>query len=879
MTITPRIPELLAPAGSPEAFRTAIAAGADAVYLSGKRFGARRFAANFSDNEIEEAVIYAHARGIRVYVTVNTLIHDRELAGVLDYLAWLWSIGVDAVLIQDTGLAALAREYLPDLVIHASTQLTIHNAEGVRWAREHGFSRVVLARELTLDEVTRIAEETGDTGVGLEVFLHGALCYSYSGQCLLSSVIGGRSGNRGMCAQPCRKPYALVTGETDDYGRPGHLAEIATNGKYLLSPKDLCTYRHLPDLVKSPVVSLKIEGRMKSPEYVSIVVSTYRRALDAIAAGTWKPSDEAIRDLLLAFNRGFTSGYLFGDRYNSLMGRDAPDNRGLLIGRVIKYYPKTSTAIVRSIVPVLPVTGDGLFIVIPETPESGCGFALNTAPKPTRDGYSLVLPSPVPDGASVFITSSRDLEARARRIVAKPFPDLLRPLPVDLDVTVDTDGSIRFEGRISRPDGTLVPVSFHPGRRLEPARTHPLTRALMEEQFRKTGGTPFTVRHCAIRYDEKLFAPVSVLNDLRREFFLLALESLDAASRPSTEDIEEAHRRLQERPLPPLPDIACAGPAAPRLSLSVYTDSPDGVREAVTAGARTICFEPLIPAARHTCGSEVPAPSLRDQILSALDTCRDAGALLVWKIPRISRDAEITALVPDLLFLHENGLAACMTGDHGSARAISRAIPSLALHGSAGLSVFNHRTAMQTLPPYALLTLSSELSRDEIGTLIALVAPNEHPPVFSLIVQGNSEAMITEDCLPRIARHCHPGSTAAPEQRRTAFLGIQDETGRVFPVRSDGSCRTRISNASELCLIDMLPAIREAGITAVAIDARNRPPAYTRRIIEIYQNAILQVETGTGKARDTALMELKEQVKKIALGGITAGHFIRGLRK
>jgi putative protease len=220
-----------------------------------------------------------------------------------------------------------------------------------------------------------------------------------------------------------------------------------------------------------------------------------------------------------------------------------------------------------------------------------------------------------------------------------------------------------------------------------------------------------------------------------------------------------------------------------------------------------------------------------------------------------------------------------MTGDHGSACAISRAIPSLALHGSAGLSVFNHRTAMQTLPPYALLTLSSELSRDEIGILIALAAPNEHPPVFSLIVQGNSEAMITEDCLPRIARHCHPVNNAAPEQRGTAFLGIQDETGRVFPVRSDGSCRTRISNASELCLIDMLPAIREAGITAVAIDVRNRPPAYTRRIIEIYQNAILQVETGTGKARDTALMELKDQVKKIALGGITAGHFIRGLRE
>jgi len=880
MTSRTTLPELLAPAGSPEAFRTAIAAGADAVYLSGKRFGARRYAANFSDIEIQEAVTYAHARGIRVYVTVNTLIHDRELAGVMEYLAWLWSIGVDAVLIQDTGLAALAREYLPDLTIHASTQLTIHNADGVRWAHGHGFSRVVLARELMLDEVTRIADETEDTGVGLEVFLHGALCYSYSGQCLLSSVIGGRSGNRGMCAQPCRKPYTLVTGETDAYGRPGHLREIPTNGKYLLSPKDLSTYRHLPELVNSPVVSLKIEGRMKSPEYVAIVVSSYRRALDAIAAGTWKPSEEVIRDLLLAFNRGFTQGYLFGDRYNSLMGRDAPDNRGLLIGRVIKSYQDTSTAIIRSVLPVLPVTGDGLFIVTPENPESGCGFALNTTPKPTRDGYALIVPSPVPDGASVFITSSRDLENRAHRIMAKPFPDLLRSLQVDLDISVDPEGSIRFEGEIARPDGTLIPVSFHPDRRLEPARTHPLTRQQMEEQFRKTGGTPFAVRRCRIQYNEQLFAPVSLLNDLRREFFRIALERLDAASRPSAADVEAARCRLKEQPVTPPMAALPAGPVpALPLSLSVYTDSLEGIREAVGAGAGTICFEPLIATPNHTCGCDIPVPTLRAQVLAALDTCREAGAHLVWKIPRITHDTELALLMPDLVFLHEHGLAACMTGNHGIACAISRAIPPLALHGSSGLSVFNHRAVGQKSPSYALLTISPELSRDEIGILASLTGQQEHLPVLSLIVQGCSEAMITEDCIPRLALHCHPDRAVHDDLHGPAFLGICDETGRMFPVRSDGSCRTRIGNASELCLIDMLPTIRDMGIADIAIDARNRPPAYTGKITAIYRDAIQAAGTETGRSRDTTLMQLKEQVKQIALGGITTGHFVRGLKE
>ena len=246
------LPELLAPAGSPEAFRAAVAAGADAVYLSGKRFGARKFAQNFTDEEIEEAINFAHSRDVCVYVTINTLIHDRELAHIGKYLLWLYSIGVDAVLIQDSGVAALAGRIVPELPLHASTQMTIHNSGGVLWAARQGFSRVVLARELSLDDITRIARETAGSGIGLEVFAHGALCYCYSGQCLFSSVIGGRSGNRGMCAQPCRKPYSLVTGQPDALGRPTRLRDLALPDRFLLSPKDLCTLENLRELVDSP---------------------------------------------------------------------------------------------------------------------------------------------------------------------------------------------------------------------------------------------------------------------------------------------------------------------------------------------------------------------------------------------------------------------------------------------------------------------------------------------------------------------------------------------------------------------------------------------------------------------------------------------------
>jgi putative protease len=220
------LPELLAPAGSPEAFHAAVAAGADAVYLSGKRFGARKYATNFTDDELKEAIDFAHRRDVRIYVTINTLIHDRELDDVLEYLLWLYSIGTDAVLIQDIGIAFLARKIVPLLPVHASTQMTIHSTAGVEWAARQGFSRVVLARELTIEEIEDISQATTGSDIGLEVFAHGALCYCYSGQCLLSSVIGGRSGNRGMCAQPCRKPYTMIIADTDPYGRPSGIREL-----------------------------------------------------------------------------------------------------------------------------------------------------------------------------------------------------------------------------------------------------------------------------------------------------------------------------------------------------------------------------------------------------------------------------------------------------------------------------------------------------------------------------------------------------------------------------------------------------------------------------------------------------------------------------
>ena len=283
------VPELLAPAGSIDALKAAVNAGADAVYISGKKFGARKFATNFSDSEIEEGLKYAKLRGVKIYVTVNTLIKDSQMPSVAKYLVWLYKIGVDAVIIQDLGAAYLSRKIVPNLDMHASTQMTIHNTPGVEWASKFGFKRVVLSRELGISEVEKIKSQTANCGIEIEIFGHGALCYSYSGQCLLSSFIGGRSGNRGMCAQPCRKKYTLLAGNIDKYGKPVDIHQVYLKDEYLLSTRDLSVYKNLERISNSMVDSLKIEGRMRSAEYVALVVKIYRDALDSITMGKWKP--------------------------------------------------------------------------------------------------------------------------------------------------------------------------------------------------------------------------------------------------------------------------------------------------------------------------------------------------------------------------------------------------------------------------------------------------------------------------------------------------------------------------------------------------------------------------------------------------------------
>ncbi|NPV62853.1 MAG: U32 family peptidase [Methanotrichaceae archaeon] len=826
-----RIPELLAPAGSPEALRAAVAAGADAVYLSGKKFGARKFAANFDSSQLEEAVKYAHLRGVRVYVTVNILVRDQELPEVARYLLQLYETGVDAVLVQDLGVAALAREIAPGLELHASTQMTVHNREGLAFAAGKGFKRAVLSREVSIDEIEAMAR---GLNIGLEVFVHGALCYCYSGQCLLSSAIGGRSGNRGMCAQPCRKPYVLLQGEKDRYGRPSGLSALPLKEKYLLSTRDLSVYRHLDRIVRSPVQSLKIEGRMKSAEYVAIVTDVYRRALDGIAHGKWKPSPEDGRDLALAFNREFTEGHLLSAK--DVMGREMSDNRGLLIGTVTSYNAGTAEAAVKPSGGILPQEGDGLVIIYP-----GGELGLLAVRPHLQDGLLRIkTPERVRPGAKVFLTGSTALSRKAKKIMAAS-----RQIPLDLRVTWE-GGRPLVEALLERPKKLriMVKADFQ----MEKAQSQPLTKSQIETQLRRSGGTPFSVRNLEMDYPGGLFAPLSALNGLRRDLLAQAERAVLEAYSPDSQIIKEAEERLSRL------DLSATLPRSSRApSLAVYVESLPELKGALQGGCRRIYFEPLA----GTEGRD-RTPKTRQMLQDAASLCRQAEAELVWKWPRITKDGFIDWARPLLAEVD-----AVMVEGTGAAEAALAGRPDIRLYGGAGLNVCNHLTVRALFPPFRMLTLSPELSQAQISELTGR-ARLKGAPHLELIVQGNCEVSVAEDRLP--------GLKADPSR----FWGLQDFK-RIFPARLDDDGRTHIYNSVETCLLDFMPQLFGLGLDGIAIDARGRTESYAHEMTEIYQRAIrMTIEGGPGLGE--GLQSLKKEAKARSLGGITAGHFLKGIK-
>ena len=488
------MPELLAPVGNMECLKAAINAGCDAVYLSGRNFGARSFAGNFSNEELEIAINTCHLYGIKVYITVNTLVLDAEVDRFINYIDYIHKLGVDAVIMQDIGMIDLVRKTYPNLEIHASTQANIHNLEGVKLCEDLGIKRVVLARETPIELVREIK---GKTNTEIEIFVHGALCMSYSGECLMSALIGSRSGNRGTCAQCCRQPYSL---EIDN--------KIVKNNEYLLSTKDLNILNHIGELIEIGVDSLKIEGRMKRPEYVYLVTSIYRKAIDNYKKyKETKITQEDIKNLKKLFNREFTKGFLFNEENEKYVNTYRPNHLGIEIGNVLDY--KKGQVIIK--------LNDDLNI------NDGIRIISN------NDSGTIV--------TIMYKKGNRVSSAFKGDIISIPFKEKVNKESIVLKTTdynqikeienkIKIDKKIKISGKCILRVGEPIKLIINDSKNIveknsdyivEEAQKIETTTDRIKEQLKKLGDTVYEFDNLEIKNDSNIFVPINKLNELRRE--------------------------------------------------------------------------------------------------------------------------------------------------------------------------------------------------------------------------------------------------------------------------------------------------------------------------------------------------------------------------
>lgn len=696
-----KVPELLAPVGGPEQLKAAVENGADAVYMGGSLFNARMNAGNFTEETMKEAVEYAHMRGTEVHVTMNTLLEDREMEAAVKQAAEIWEMGADAFIIQDLGFAALLHKHFPEMTLHMSTQGTVYNAEGVAKAAELGFSRVVLAREVSLEEIRRI---TAQTDTEIEVFIHGALCMCYSGQCQMSRVIGGRSGNRGMCAQPCRLGYELYR-ERGENGRPpavGAKSQLQSHSKteshskleseleylgngFLLSPKDICTIDYLGELTEAGVASLKIEGRMKSPEYVAVVTGIYRKYLDEYArSGAYRVSEEDRRTLNQIFSRGaFTTGYLLGNPRRELLSGDLPKHQGVKIGSVISSNPGRRTVKAKLTAPLS--IGDGVEIrsreltgnVITYIKGNEIGY-LKGKIAPGDEIYKITDKALMEKARASYEGKSgteqkqlrkRDVTMELRIRVGEPAVLTVRDAQTELG-HVQPDNSrnqdckqkrSQFEERDqneescrnlagqTEPAGPCVTVRSEEC--AEPAVNRPLDRAAAEKQLDKTGGTPFRLKRLELDLgDVPASIRLSVLNELRRN----ALAQFEEALRAEAEQgrvIEKS--RLRQA-------LLSVRPRAAELKQNSPLTSPSAKQKQTTAQNKPLLSYYLFRADEEmlklaqTEEREVPGAGrlplgrcylpyelfFLDEYAEPLQRLREAGRETVPFLPAVTRGRE-----------------------------------------------------------------------------------------------------------------------------------------------------------------------------------------------------------------------------------------------
>ena len=673
--------ELLAPAGSMEALRAAVCNGADAVYLGADTFNARMNARNFSAADLQEAIVYCHVRGVKVHLTLNTLVLDREMPRAAELIRMAASCGVDAFIVQDLGMVSLCRQLAPDVPIHASTQMSIHSLEGVLEAAALGCSRVVLARELPAEEIAHICKKSP---VEIEVFVHGALCMCYSGQCYLSSVIGRRSGNRGQCAQPCRLPYG--------YGR-------FESTRYPLSLKDNCLAGELDELRRMGVASIKIEGRMKRPEYVAIVTRAYRTVLNG-----GKLTQADLQELETAFSRqGFTDGYFKGQTGSDMFGRRQESE----------------------------------------------------------------------DTADLFASARATYEqGETQRIGVRFYAMIHRGQPARLAVE-DPDGNLCR---------TYGPVP-------EQAVYRSLTAQDLEQQLKKTGGTPYLCTSVRSSLDPDLMLPASAINAMRRDVIAELTAKRGRAEKPHLNAYDE----------PPRYD-GISG--EPQLTVAVRT--ADQITSRMLSMKPTVLYVPLSELVEH--------PELRQRV--------GVETQLAAILPRVIWSGELVPIARQLRTVYDMGVRQVLAGNLGQLH-IARAA-GFAVRGDFGLNIVNSR-AMRYLREQGLDSqlLSFELTLPQIRD-ISKAVPAE------VLIYGRLPLMLMENCVIKN----RTGTCTC----QTGTVRLVDRVGEEFPIVKDpGTCRNVLLNGKKLYLLDKKDAFRGMGLWALRLQFTTENPSEIDKVLMDYQ--------------------------------------------
>lgn len=809
-------PELLAPAGDQECMRAAVENGADAVYFGlNCGFNARARATNVAARELQDVMRFLHHRGVKGYVTLNTLAFTDELSDLETLIRIIAESGVDAVLVQDLGVLHLVRAICPELPIHSSTQMTLTSAESIRVAEELGIERVVLPRELSFREIAQIRHSTS---VALECFVHGALCVAYSGQCLTSESLGGRSANRGQCAQACRLPYDLICDGRDvDLGAQ----------KYLLSPQDLAAYELTPDLIAAGVSSFKIEGRLKSPEYVANITRHYRAAIDLAMRGQLVEfSCDEVREMELSFSRGFSPGWLMGDDHKMLVPGFSSAKRGVPLGTIKKIYSESVE--IRLDAPI--ARGDGLVFSgdrAASDEQGGRVFEVLVdqiaQPEGVRDGVvelefqrGAIDFSRLSIGQTVWKTDDPALTARLKRSFSGPDP--IRKRPLSLAVRAIAGQPVEIEGRLPVDLATdaFLSVRVVSPEPLPVARKHPITVDFLQEQLGRLGNTAYELAQLDTEISGNPMIPLSVLSKLRQEL-VVRLDDAAIAPRVRTINPPSVLSRLKEQ----LASQSFPGTGTdelPRLHLLCRTLAQ------VEAATNEMRLE-------RGAASALIYADFQDirEYRQAVAFARAANLPIYVAPTRIQKPSEaglFTAIAkhgPDgLLVRNLAGIKFCT----------DRKIPFVTDYS---LNATNELTVDYFLRSGAQrITASYDLNRDQLLDLVSAVCADR----LEVVIHQHMPMFHMEHCVFCAVLSPGTNKTNCGRPCDTHLVQLRDRVGSEHPLKADIGCRNTLYNAVPQSAADVVPELLARGVRDFRVEFLDDKPDDLRRVLSLYRDLL-----------------------------------------